>query len=417
MSEQSATDQPNQPTPAPVLDEPGGQDKWLSIAILFVSQVLAMSVWFVSAAVLPEMVREIDLSPWRQAALSSAVQAGFVIGALATAISGLADRHDPRRVFAIAAIAGGLINALLLVIPANTDGAIVVRLVTGILLAGVYPVAMKMVVGWGLRDRGFLVGALVGALTLGSASPHLIAYLGGSDWRVTVVLASLASIAAGLMCLKAALGPYHGAATRFDPRAILLAWTNRRVRLAFAGYLGHMWELYVMWAWVGVAAAASYSATLAADEAAEMAKLTAFAAIAAGGLASVAAGLAADRIGKATVAQWAVAISGTAAILTALTFGGPPWLTFLVIIVWGLAVVPDSAQFSALVADAAPPEKAGSLLAFQTALGFTLTFFTVQAAPMAAAAFGWPAVLASLAIGPAISVVAMARLRAMGPQR
>ncbi len=400
-----------------MLDDPGGQAKWLSIAILFVSQVLAMSVWFVSAAVLPEMVREIELSPWRQAALSSAVQAGFVIGALASAISGLADRQDPRRVFGVAAIAGGLINALLLVIPANTDAAIVVRLITGILLAGVYPVAMKMVVGWGLRDRGFLVGALVGALTLGSASPHLIAYLGGSDWRVTVILASLASVVAGLMCLKATLGPYHGTATRFDPRAILLAWTNRRVRLAFAGYLGHMWELYVMWAWVGVAAAASYGATLPASEAAEMAKLTAFVAIAAGGLASVAAGLAADRIGKATVAQWAVAISGTAAILTALTFGGPPWLTFLVIIIWGLAVVPDSAQFSALVADAAPPEKAGSLLAFQTALGFTLTFFTVQAAPMAAAAFGWPAVLASLAIGPAISVVAMARLKAMGPQQ
>jgi hypothetical protein len=273
---------------------------------------------------------------------------------------------------------------------------------------------MKIVVGWGLRDRGFLVGALVGALTLGSALPHLMAYLGGSDWRTTVLLSSLAAVAAGIMCLWARLGPYHGTAARFEPRAVLLAWTNRRVRLAFAGYLGHMWELYVMWAWVGVAAAASYDASLPAGEAASLAKLTAFVAIAAGGLASIAAGFAADRVGKANVAQWAVAISGTAAIATALTFGGPPWLTFLVVIVWGLAVVPDSAQFSALVADAAPPEKAGSLLAFQTALGFTLTFFTVQAAPMAAANFGWPAVLAALALGPVVSVIAMARLKAMG---
>jgi MFS family permease len=391
-----------------------GRAKWISVAILFISQVFAMSLWFVSAAVLPEMVREIELNPWRQAALSSAVQAGFVIGALASAISGLADRYDPRRVFAIAAVTGGLINALLLVIPADTDAAVAVRLITGILLAGVYPVAIKMVVGWGLRDRGFLVGALVGALTLGSASPHMMAYLGGTDWRLTVILSSLASIAAGLMCLKVTLGPYHGTATRFDPGAILLAWTNRRVRLAFAGYLGHMWELYVMWAWVGVAAAASYGATLPAGEAAALAKLTAFWAITAGGIASVIAGLAADRIGKATVAQWAVATSGTAAILTALTFGGSPALTFAIIIVWGLAVVPDSAQFSALVADAAPPEKAGSLMAFQTALGFTLTFFTVQAAPMAAAAYGWPVVLASLALGPALSVIAMARLKAIG---
>ena len=399
--------------PAAYGDE-GGRAKWRSVTILFLSQVLAMSLWFVSAAVLPEMVREVDLSPWRQAALSSAVQAGFVIGALAFAIFGWSDRYDPRRVFALSAITGGLVNALLLVIPADANAAIVLRLVTGALLAGVYPVAMKIVVGWGLRDRGFLVGALVGALTLGSASPHLMAYLGGSDWRTTVLLSSLAAVAAGIMCLWARLGPYHGTAARFEPRAVLLAWTNRRVRLAFAGYLGHMWELYVMWAWIGVAAAASYGASLPAGEAASLAKLTAFVAIAAGGLASIAAGFAADRVGKANVAQWAVAISGTAAIATALTFGGPPWLTFLVVIVWGLAVVPDSAQFSALVADAAPPEKAGSLLAFQTALGFTLTFFTVQAAPMAAANFGWPVVLAALALGPVVSVIAMARLKAMG---
>lgn len=398
----------------PATGDGDGETKWRSVTILFVSQVFAMSLWFVSAAVLPEMVREFDLSPWRQAALSSAVQAGFVIGAIAFAIFGWSDRYDPRRVFALAAITGGLVNALLLVIPADANAAIALRLVTGALLAGVYPVAMKIVVGWGLRDRGFLVGALVGALTLGSASPHLMAYLGDSDWRTTVLLSSLAAIFAGAMCLWAGLGPYHGTATRFDPRAILLAWTNRRVRLAFAGYLGHMWELYVMWAWIGVVAAVSYEASLPAGEAAAMAKLTAFAAIAAGGLASIAAGFAADRVGKATVAQWAVASSGTAAIATALTFGGPPWLTCLIVIVWGLAVVPDSAQFSALVADAAPPEKAGSLLAFQTALGFTLTFFTVQAAPMAAAQYGWPAVLAALAIGPIVSVIAMARLKAMG---
>jgi MFS family permease len=399
----------------PVADgDEGGRAKWRSVAILFLSQVLAMSLWFVSAAVLVDLTREIDLVPWRQAALSSAVQAGFVAGALAFAIFGWSDRYDPRRVFAIAAVAGGFVNALLLVVPADSNAAIVVRFATGALLAGIYPVAMKMVVGWGLRDRGFLVGTLVGALTLGSASSHLFAWFGGSDWRATVIVASLASVVAGLLCLASRLGPYHGAASRFDPGAILLAWTNRRVRLAFAGYLGHMWELYVMWSWVGVAAAVSYRASLPGDDAEALAKLTAFVAIAAGGLASIAAGFAADRVGKANVAQWAVAISGTAAIATALTFGGPPWLTFLVVIVWGLAVVPDSAQFSALVADAAPPEKAGSLLAFQTALGFTLTFFTVQAAPMAAASFGWPVVLAALALGPVVSVIAMARLKAMG---
>jgi MFS family permease len=314
-------------------------------------------------------------------------------------------------VFAISAVVAGLVNAALLVLPPDGNVAIAARFATGALMAGVYPVGMKIAVGWGVRDRGLLVGALVGALTLGSASSHLIAWFGGADWRATITIASLASIAAGFLVLASALGPHHAWAGRLDPRAIFTAWTNRRVRLAYAGYLGHMWELYVMWSWIGVAAAVSYGASLPEADAVSLAKITAFVAIAAGGVSSIAAGFAADRLGKANVALWAMAVSGTAAVATALAFGGPPWLTFLIVTVWGLSVVPDSAQFSALVADAAPPEQVGSLLAFQTALGFTLTFFTVQAAPMAAAAFGWPIVLAALSFGPALGIAAMIRLK------
>lgn len=389
------------------------EGKMRSISLLLLVEVAAMSLWFVSAAILPEMLREAPLSPFRQAALSSGVQAGFVAGALVSAILGLADRFDPRRVLAASAIGAGLANAVLLVAPPGSLASILARVATGALLAGVYPVGMKIAVGWGQKDRGFLVGALVGALTLGSASPHLVALLGGADWRATVTAASLAAVAAGLIALLVGIGPFHRAAARFDPHVVRTAWTNRRVRLAYAGYLGHMWELYAMWAWIAAATAVSYAATMPALEAERLAKLTAFLAIGAGGIACAFAGLIADKVGKANVTIAAMSISGASAVATALSFGGPAWLTMLVVMIWGASIVPDSAQFSALVADAAPPEQAGSLLTLQTALGFALTIATVQATPVIAGAIGWPLVLAGLAIGPALGIVAMARLRAM----
>ncbi|NIA71127.1 MFS transporter [Pelagibius litoralis] len=387
--------------------------KFRSITLLLIAELAAMSLWFVSAAILPDMLREAELSSARQAALSSGVQAGFVIGALASAIFGIPDRYDPRRVFAACALAAGAANAVLLFVPPGSSAAIVARVATGALLAGVYPVGMKIVVGWGKDDRGFLVGILVAALTLGSASPYLIALSGGADWRITVAAASLASLFAGILCLGVGLGSHHGRAQRFDPKVIVAAWTNRRVRLAYIGYLGHMWELYAMWAWIAAATAISYSVTLPSAEAEQLSKLTAFVAIGAGSLTCVVAGIAADRIGKARIAIIAMAVSGASAVAAGVTFGGPVWLTFVIVVIWGISIIPDSAQFSALVADASPPEQAGSLMTFQTALGFALTFVTVQVTPVLAANFGWPLVLIALAAGPAVGILAMARLQAM----
>ncbi len=372
-----------------------------------------MSLWFVSTAILPDMLRETPLTTFQQAALSSGVQAGFVMGALVSAALGLADRYDPRIVFAVSAIAAALANASLLFVEPGGVLAIAARFMTGALLAGVYPVGMKIAVGWGQDDRGLLVGALVGALTLGSASPHLISLMGGADWQLTVAAASVAAAAAGVLCLAVSIGPHHVTASSFDWRAMGTAWTNRKVRLAYAGYLGHMWELYAMWAWIAAATAVSYRYTLSPADSETLSKLTAFVAIGGGGLACVLAGLAADRVGKANVAIIAMVVSGTSALAAAITFGGPAWLTFLVVVVWGLAIVPDSAQFSALVADASPPEQAGSLLTLQTALGFALTFATVQVTPVLALTFGWPVVFAGLALGPAFGVAAMLRLRAL----
>jgi MFS family permease len=388
--------------------------KFRSLALLMLAEVAAMSLWFIAAAVMPDMLRDVSLSPLRQAAMTSGVQAGFVLGALASAGLGLADRFDPRRIFAVSAVAAGLINALLLVVTPGSLTAIGLRVLTGALVAGVYPIGMKIAVGWGLKDRGFLVGALVGAVILGSASPHAIALAGGADWHLSLALASLAAVAGGLLALTVRLGPYHGLAAQFDVRAIAVAWTNRRVRLAYAGYLGHMFELYVMWVWIAAASALSYAHALSPPAAENLSKLTGFLAIGIGGVTSAIAGRFADRIGKAEIAIVAMAMSGCCALAAGATFGGPVWLTFAIVILWGAAISPDSAQFSALVADHAPQELAGSLLTLQTALGFALTIATVQLTPLAVAAIGWPAVLASLALGPAFGIAAMLRLRSMG---
>src|SRR5690606_38139863 len=199
------------------------------------AQVAAMSLWFISAAVLPDMLREAPITPTSQALLSSAVQAGFVLGALGSAVLGVADRFDPRRVLALSAGLAAAANIALLAVPIGGAAAVALRFATGALLAGVYPVGMKLAVGWGSHDRGFLVGLLVGALTLGNASPHLVAWAGGTEWRMAVVATSAAAGLGGLLVLAAGLGPHHSTSPGFDVRALGLAWTDRRTRNAFGG--------------------------------------------------------------------------------------------------------------------------------------------------------------------------------------
>lgn len=378
-----------------------------SLTVLVLAEIAAMSVWFASAAVVGDMARETEISRVAQALLSSGVQAGFAIGALAYAVLGLADRFDPRRVFAASALAAAAANATLLIAPVGGSAAIVARFLTGAFLAGVYPVGMKIAVGWGARDRGMLVGLLVGALTLGSAAPHLLAFWGGSDWRAAIGASSVLAAIAGALALCVGLGPHHARAPAFSARALGRAWSDRRIRLAYAGYLGHMWELYAMWAWIGVALAAAFAARMPETEAAALAKATAFGVIAMGAVSSVIAGVLADRIGKAEVATLAMLGSGAMAVVAALSFSAPPAALIVAALLRGSFVVADSAQFSALVADYAPPEETGALLTLQTALGFALTVLTVQATPFLAGAIGWPLTFAAMAIGPALGILAM----------
>jgi len=384
--------------------------KSAALCLIAISQVLALSVWFAGAAALPALMAGTEINPMRQAALTSSVQLGFVIGAVLSAVSGLADRIPPQRLFALGSIVAALANIAALQMEPGGWSMITSRALAGAALALVYPVGMKLAASWARGDAGFLVGLLVGALTLGSALPFVFNMAGDiTDWRLPFMASAMAAaIAAGLI-LFAKGGPGLRPAARLDPAAITLAFRDPALRLVNLGYLGHMWELYAMWAWIGPFAHA-YWTRLGGEP--RLGDLTAFAVVASGALACLAAGRLADRFGRTRITMIALAISGSCALLVGPAFQLAPWLMIPLLIVWGMAVISDSAQFSAAITELAPPERTGTLLTIQTAMGFTLTVIMIQGLGYWIEWVGWIWAFTPLAIGPAVGVWAMARLRA-----
>ncbi len=388
---------------------------WLIAA----AELLAMSLWFSGTAVLPQLAREwhagLGLTSW----LTIGVQLGFVAGALLSAVLNLPDVFSATWIFVMSCLAAAVCNAAFALVAAeNAPLALFFRFLTGLLLAGVYPVGMKILTGWYRGGRGLALGILVGALTVGSALPHAVHAFGDLPWRAVVLASSAFAVLAGIIvALGVRDGPYAAPAPRFDFHQVSQVVRNRPLRLANLGYLGHMWELYSMWGWITILLAASpHAGSPSTLEAAS------FAAIAAGGIGCVWAGWASDRVqrkpgntlatlvqGRSRVTIWAMAVSGACCLLAALSLH---YFTLLLVIalVWGVAVVADSAQFSTIVSEVSDQRYVGTALALQTALGFLLTTVSIRVIALVAARYGWSAAAAAMSIGPALGIVAMLRL-------
>jgi MFS family permease len=379
------------------------------LAALAVAEFFGMTLWFSATAVTPALVNEFQMSTEYAAWLTMAVQAGFVAGTLGSAIANLADVLNSRILMCLGSLAGAAANAAVLVAP-NAEFVIAFRFLTGVSLACVYPPGMKLAAGWFRDRRGLALGVLIGALTFGKAFPHLLTAVYGAEWRQPMLVASALAIIAGALVLAVVRdGPYVAATAPFDRHAVRRIFTTPGTRLATFGYLGHMWELYAMWTWIAVLATASFAASGLAN-ASSSGSLAAFAAIGSGTAGCVLAGLVADRVGRARVAMWAMWISAASAALTPLVFGGPAVWFFLLVVVWGFAVVADSAQFSALVSEYSPRDHVGTALTLQTCLGFLLTIVTIELLPRAAALVGWRWASLLLVPGPLAGIVAMRRL-------
>lgn len=391
-------------------DQPDGPVARRQLLLLGCVQVLAMATWFAASAAAPALSVEWSLGTTGAAVLTTAVQVGFVLGALASALLNVADAVEPTVLMAIGSLAAAATTALVALVATGVVTAVVLRVLTGAALALVYPIGMKVAISWFERGRSFAVGALVGALTLGSTLPHALSGYLGDDWRPVLLVTSALAVLAALLLHRVRVGPLVSRSTRLDPRVALALLRERRPRLAVLGYLGHSWELYAVWVWVPSFAAASFAAR-GTDVSAGTVGLLAFAALGVAGLAGcLLAGRLADRVGGASVAAAAMVTSGACCLLAAATFGGPAYLLVPLLVVWGASVIADSPLFSACLGSVVPREQVGTALTLQTALGYLLTVVTIQGLPVVAALGGWRLAVALLAIGPLLGAVAMVRL-------
>jgi MFS family permease len=383
------------------------------LTVLAASQLAAMAPWFSASAVAPALSHVWRLDATGAAWLTISVQLGFVAGALVSALLTLSDRWSARRLVAGCAWLAGL--ATLGVAFASGPGAgIALRIVTGAALAGVYPPGMKIVAGWYREGRGLAIGVFVGALTLGSALPHLVRWAVPAEyWRPVLVIAAAAAFGGGLLVLLVPHdGPFAAPAPPFSWRAAPRLFANRALSLANLGYLGHMWELYAMWTWLAAFVAASELARTGGDPTGSGAPaLVTFAVVGSGALGCWLGGKYADRWGRTLITSVTMTVSGACALAVGLVFGRPLAVLVPLLIVWGITVVADSAQFSAAVSELAPRELVGTALTLQTSLGFLLTCLTIYLLPWVAARMGWRWSMSLLALGPACGVWAMLALR------
>ncbi|MDQ6690986.1 MAG: MFS transporter [Gemmatimonadota bacterium] len=387
--------------------------RWRVLALLGFSELLGMSLWFAASAVSPQLRDIWGLTPAEAGWLTTIVQLGFVCGTAVIAVLNVADLVPAGRLFSLSALLGAGANAAILVAP-GYGYALLARFLTGFFLAGVYPPAMKMISTWFRAQRGLAIGVIVGALTVGKATPYLVRAIPHVGLRPVVLTASAGALLGGvLVAVWYREGPFPFTSRPFSWSHVGDVVGVREWRLATASYLGHMFELYAFWTWIPAFLAASVAAG-AGDRfrAPGLISLLAFTTIAIGGFGSVWGGLFADKRGRERLVTISLLVSGSCCLLSGLLFGGPLWVLGALAMTWGFFVIADSAQFSALVTESVPTHAVGTALAVQTSLGFLLTMLPMQIVPIIAQRAGWRWGFVILALGPVAGIAAIRKLAA-----
>jgi len=378
--------------------------RWILPVIVF-SQFAGTSLWFAGNAILPELQREWSLAAEAVGYITSAVQFGFIFGTLVFAVFAISDRYSPRIVFFACSLLGGL-SGLGILLAHDLASLLLLRFLTGFFLAGIYPVGMKIAAGWYQRGLGSAIGFLVGALVLGTAFPHLLKGIGHAiPWETVTVGVSATAVLGGLAMLRYVPdGPHLAHGTRFDPKALALIFRSQAFRASAFGYFGHMWELYAFWAFVPlvVSAHAAQTAGIAVNIAFWSSLI-----IGAGAVGCVVGGMVSLRAGSARVAFAQLFASGLCCIASPLLFHAPTPVFLAFLLFWGVVVVGDSPQFSALNAQNAPRELVGSALTIANCIGFAITIFSIQLLNTLAGAIPTAYLFVPLTLGPVLGLVAL----------